>query len=110
MIDKLDRFAVGVVGDSFSNANAADSAGIDLNIAEGSVINHVFGLIQVVATFATGKFERPCLSCEQSVSFQGSRYEGLFQPKCLRGAQSGQPFYRAQYVVAPDRSRIDQEH
>ena len=55
VIHKGDIPLRGVVSNLFRGGDAADAAGVDLDVTDAAVVDHVFGLVKIVAAFTAGK-------------------------------------------------------
>ncbi len=68
-------------GDGSGGGEAADAAGIYLEVTEAGEIEHVLGLVEVMAAFAAGQFYLTGAGGEFFVGAKGAGHEWLFKPK-----------------------------
>src|SRR5262249_12198158 len=70
----------------------------------------VLRLVKIVATFASGEFERVAAGREGPVSVQSAADERFFQPSRAALSQGGQALFGCADVVAPNGAGIDEQH
>src|SRR5262249_12897496 len=97
------------VSHTFGGGDAANASGVDLDVTESGVVDHVFGLMKVVATFAPGHFDSSAFASQGVVGLQSTGDEGFLEPNGVAIVQGVQALFGETYVVAPDGAGIDQE-
>lgn len=110
MIDVGDTFCDCIVRHVFADRDAADSAGVNLDILQTGVVDHVLGHVEVVAAFSARHSDR-ATSNDNAWYSDNARNEGFFQPCGVDFFQHLQPVCRCGIQIrVPDGSRIDQQN
>ena len=109
VIDEMDAFGASVIGDFFCRGNATDAPSIDLHKPKTCTVDHVFGLMKIVAAFATSKFDSTAPLGERTIRLQRSGDKRLLQPKRSTGLQRRKPLRGLGDIIAPNCSGIHEQ-
>src|SRR5437899_3109774 len=109
VIDEMDAFGASVIGDFFCRGDASDAPRIDLHKAKTCTVDHVFGLMKIVAAFATRKLDSTAPLGERAIRLQRPGDKRLLQPQRSTGLQRGKPLRGLGDIIAPNCPGVHQQ-
>src|SRR4051812_31791790 len=109
VIDESNAPGLRIIRDLPGYSDAPDSACIDLNEAKTSIVDHVSGLVKIVAALTARKSHRVADTGQVTISRQCAGSERLFQPKSAGGLEGRQAQRGLSGIIVPNCARIDEQ-
>src|SRR4051812_47888567 len=109
MIDETDATGFRIIGHLPGHSDAPDSARIDLDKAQTGIVDHVSGLVKIVASLTARELHRATDAGQIAISRQRAGGERLLQPKSARGLESREAQRGLSGIIVPNCAGIDEQ-